>query len=68
VAPVARAMAERLAGKSRTVRRENPASGVTMARRNVFDPLEPTREPRWYVVRAARNALTRVDRRGLEAR
>jgi hypothetical protein len=22
-----------------------------MARRNVFDPLEPTAEPRWYVVR-----------------
>jgi hypothetical protein len=22
-----------------------------MARRNVFDPLEPTREPRWYAIR-----------------
>jgi hypothetical protein len=33
----------------------------SMARRNVFDPLEPTREPRWYVVR---DRLSRV----LEAR
>lgn len=31
-----------------------------MARRNVFDPLEPTREPRWFVVRDARNALLEV--------
>jgi hypothetical protein len=32
-----------------------------MVRRNVFDPLEPTHEPRWYVVR---DRLNRV----LEAR
>jgi hypothetical protein len=25
--------------------------GPTMARRNAFDPLEPTHETRWYVVR-----------------
>jgi hypothetical protein len=31
--------------------------GLLMARRNVFDPLEPTHEPRWYVVRDARAAL-----------
>jgi hypothetical protein len=30
---------------------------LLMARRNVFDPLEPTHEPRWYVVRDARSAL-----------
>jgi hypothetical protein len=28
-----------------------------MPRRIVFDPLEPTHEPRWYVVRDARSAL-----------
>jgi hypothetical protein len=28
-----------------------------MARRNVFDPLEPTAEPRWYVVRDRLNAV-----------
>jgi hypothetical protein len=28
-----------------------------MARRNVFDPLEPTREPRWYTVRNMHNAV-----------
>jgi hypothetical protein len=32
-----------------------------MARHNLFDPLEPTSEPRWYIVR---DALNRV----LEAR
>lgn len=29
----------------------------TMARRNVFDPLEPTQEPRWYAVRDRLNAV-----------
>jgi hypothetical protein len=28
-----------------------------MPRRNVFDPLEPTAEPRWYVVRDRLNAV-----------
>jgi len=28
-----------------------------MARRHVFDPLEPAREPRWYTVRNMRGAL-----------
>jgi hypothetical protein len=28
-----------------------------MPRRNVFDPLEPTKEPRWYVVRNMHGAL-----------
>jgi hypothetical protein len=28
-----------------------------MARRHVFDPLEPTSEPRWYVVRNMHGAL-----------
>jgi len=27
------------------------AGTVPPMRRNVFDPLEPTKEPRWYVVR-----------------
>ena len=30
---------------------------LAMARRSVFDPLEPTQEPRWYVVRDARSTL-----------
>lgn len=29
----------------------------TMARRSVFDPLEPTSEPRWYVVRNMHGAV-----------
>jgi hypothetical protein len=37
--------------------RAGPSLPSAMARRNVFDPLEPTREPRWYVVRDARSAL-----------
>jgi len=28
-----------------------------MGRRSVFDPLEPTREPRWYVVRNMHRAV-----------
>jgi len=28
-----------------------------MPRRNVFDPLEPSREPRWYVVRGQHNVI-----------
>jgi hypothetical protein len=28
-----------------------------MARRSVFDPLEPTNEPRWYVVRNMHRAV-----------
>jgi hypothetical protein len=28
-----------------------------MARRTVFDPLEPTKEPRWYEVRNMHGAL-----------
>src|ERR1700722_18070238 len=28
-----------------------------MPRRNAFDPLEPTQEPRWYVVRNMHGAL-----------
>jgi hypothetical protein len=28
-----------------------------MARRNVFDPLEPTQDPRWYSVRNMHGAL-----------
>ena len=28
-----------------------------MARRNVYDPLEPSQEPRWYVVRSMTGAL-----------
>jgi hypothetical protein len=28
-----------------------------MARRNVYDPLEPTKEPRWYVVRGGKSEL-----------
>jgi hypothetical protein len=31
-----------------------------MARRNVHDPLEPTREPRWYVVRDKLNRVLEV--------
>jgi hypothetical protein len=31
-----------------------------MARRNIFDPLESTREPRWYVVRDAHSAVIDV--------
>jgi hypothetical protein len=31
-----------------------------MARRNVFDPLEPTQEPRWYAVRDRLNAVLEV--------
>ena len=30
---------------------------MRMARRSVFDPLEPTREPRWYVVRNMHRAV-----------
>jgi len=30
---------------------------IRMARRNVFDSLEPTREPRWYVVRGMHGEL-----------
>jgi hypothetical protein len=33
-----------------------------MARRNVFDPLEPTREPRWYTVRNMHGGLLEVRR------
>jgi hypothetical protein len=33
-----------------------------MARRNVFDPLEPTREPRWYTVRNMHGALLEARR------
>ncbi len=36
-----------------------------MARRNVFDPLEPTSEPRWYTVRNMHGAL--LDARPLPA-
>jgi hypothetical protein len=36
-----------------------------MARRNVFDPLEPSDEPRWFVVRDERSAL--VEARPLPA-
>jgi hypothetical protein len=32
-----------------------------MARRSVFDPLEPTGEPRWYVVRNMHRAGRLVD-------
>jgi hypothetical protein len=31
-----------------------------MARRNVYDPLEPTGEPRWYIVRGGQNVLLEV--------
>jgi hypothetical protein len=31
-----------------------------MARRHVFDPLEPTKEPRWYEVRNMHGALLDV--------
>lgn len=31
-----------------------------MGRRNVFDPLEPTKEPRWYEVRNMRRGLLEV--------
>jgi len=31
-----------------------------MVRRNVYDPLEPTREPRWYVVRGAQGEVLEV--------
>jgi hypothetical protein len=30
---------------------------MSMARRSVFDPLEPTKEPRWYELRNMHNAL-----------
>ena len=33
-----------------------------MARRNVFDPLEPTTEPRWYVVRNMQQAVLEARR------
>jgi hypothetical protein len=33
-----------------------------MARRNVFDPLEPTKEPRWYVVRNMHQAVLEARR------
>lgn len=36
-----------------------------MARRNVFDPLEPTHEPRWYVVRDRLNVVLKA--RALDA-
>src|ERR1019366_8176173 len=35
--------------------------GLAMARRTVFDPLEPTKKPRWYTVRNMRGSLRRVD-------
>jgi hypothetical protein len=31
-----------------------------MSRRHVFDPLEPTKEPRWYVVRNMHRAVLEV--------
>jgi len=31
--------------------------GLAMARRHVFDPLESTKEARWYEVRNMHNAL-----------
>jgi hypothetical protein len=31
-----------------------------MARRHVYDPLEPTQEPRWYEVRSMHGALLEV--------
>jgi hypothetical protein len=34
-------------------------------RRNVFDPLEPTKEPRWYVVRNMRRTV--IEARALPA-
>jgi hypothetical protein len=33
-----------------------------MARHSVFDPLEPTSEPRWYVVRNMHRAVLRLER------
>src|ERR1039458_5886792 len=35
-----------------------------MARRSVFDPLEPTREARWYTVRNMHGALLEARRLG----
>lgn len=32
-----------------------------MARRSVFDPLEPTTEPRWYTVRNMHGALLEAE-------
>jgi hypothetical protein len=34
-----------------------PGYGFPMARRTVFDPLEPTNEPRWYTVHNMHGAL-----------
>jgi hypothetical protein len=31
-----------------------------MPRRNVFDPLEPTHEPRWYTVRNIHNTVLKA--------
>ena len=41
------------------------ATSKPMPRRNVFDPLEPTHEPRWYTVRNMHGAL--LDSRPLAA-
>ena len=38
-------------------REATAAYGRSMARRSVFDPLGPSKEPRWYVVRNMHGAL-----------
>ena len=38
-------------------REATAAYGRSMARRSVFDPLGPSKEPRWYVVRSMQGAL-----------
>jgi hypothetical protein len=43
-------------------RRPGRSLRSVMARRNVFDPLEPTRDPRWYIVRNMHGALLEVRR------
>jgi hypothetical protein len=45
-------------------REATAAYGRSVARRNVFDPLEPTSEPRWYVVRNMHQAV--IEARRLE--
>jgi hypothetical protein len=43
-------------------REATAAYGRSMGRRAVFDPLEPTNEPRWYIVRNMHQAVLEARR------
>jgi hypothetical protein len=45
------------AAQTEWTREATAAYGRSMARRSAFDLLEPSKEPRWYVVRSMRGAL-----------